>query len=90
MVELFNQDFDSKEGIMPKECCKQTWGKIMEDEPVFILRGQDVLAPLILEDWIHFALRWGVNKEKLERAKQHLIDMQKWQEANPGKCKLPD
>ncbi len=75
---------------MPKECCKKTWEKIPEDEPVFILRGKDLLSGIVVEEWIRLAERWKVNDDKLRRAKEHLRDIKEFQSENPDRCKVPD
>ncbi len=75
---------------MPKECCKKTWEKIPEDEPVFILRGQDLISGILVEEWIQLAERWKVNKDKIDRAKEHLQDIRIFQLENPRRCKTPD
>lgn len=75
---------------MPKQCCVETWGKIPADEPVFVLRGKDLLAPRIVAEWIQAAMRNGVNANKVQRAREHLEDMHHFQEKHPGRCKIPD
>jgi len=62
--------------------------KVAEDEPVFVLRANDRLAPLVVMDWIAKAEMMGVPKEKIEGANDLLIKMWEWQGANGSK--LPD
>jgi hypothetical protein len=75
---------------MPSQCCKDTWEKIPDDEPVFILRAKDELAPYVLGEWITNALEHGVNADKVEGAERHLEEFQAFQKANPDRVKLPD
>lgn len=75
---------------MPRQCCKDTWEKIPDDEPVFIIRGQDLLAQSAIAKWIEEAERLGVNEEKVARARRHLLDVIGFQSKHPVRCKLPD
>lgn len=63
-------------------------GKIPEDEPVFLLRGQDLLAPQIVQEWIALAIRNHVDKTLIESAIDLCQRMVTWQ--NEHKAKLPD
>lgn len=76
---------------MPSECCKTTWNRIPDDEPVFILRGKDLLAPLRVKAWIAEAVKSGVvPAEKIEGAKAHYEAMLEFQKENKVRCKMPD
>jgi len=62
--------------------------EIKEDEPIFILRTQDVLAPLIVLEWskrLHIA---GGSPEKIHGALECYSAMINWQKHNS--CKIPD
>jgi hypothetical protein len=62
--------------------------KIPEDEPVFILRGQDKLAPALLLEWAK-QLRLNGGDPKMARiAEDHAQDMIKWQKERGSK--IPD
>jgi hypothetical protein len=63
-------------------------GLIPADEPVFLLRGQDRAAPIVLEIWTAIVDAWGGDWEITERAKAHAHDMRVWQHKH-GK-KIPD
>jgi hypothetical protein len=69
---------------------------IPADEPVFLLRGQDIFAPALILDWAKQLRLAGGDPEharKVEDWAQKMID---WQKANPdkmlakGRLKLPD
>ena len=75
---------------MASGCCKTTWEKIPEDEPVFILRGQDLLILDRVADWIADAVQQGVNSEKVQRAREHFNAIRMFQLEHPERCKLPD
>lgn len=77
---------------MPSQCCKDTWNKIPDDEPVFILRGQDLLALEAVGRWVFDAGRHasGVPKEKVVAAQEHYNVMKHWQHDHPERCKIPD
>ena len=63
-------------------------GKIAEDEPVFLLRAKDVLAPGILMKWATELVLRGGDKKMAKMVTDHAILMIDWQEKNG--CKLPD
>lgn len=50
----------------------------MSDEPIFILRAQDIYAPGTIQAWIAVARDGGVPQEKLEEARQLMEQMKKW------------
>lgn len=55
------------------------------DEPVFILRGQDILAPGAVFAWAHSAERHGVGLKKLAGAWEAAGKMLVWH-----KRRIPD
>jgi hypothetical protein len=54
-----------------------------EGEPVFVLRGQDILAADVVEHWADLAAIAGVNRDKIEGARQIAAEMR----AYPGRRK---
>lgn len=75
---------------MPAECCKETWNKIPDDEPVFILMGRDLTAAAAIADWIVRAEKQGVNPDKLRRSREHLTAFNRFKAEHPDRCKMPD
>lgn len=75
---------------MPKDCCKEMWNKIPDDEPVFIIRGKDRLASRTVRYWIEEARNFGVKAEKLARAEEHLMDILNFKKEHPERMKIPD
>lgn len=75
---------------MPKQCCKDFFASIPDDEPVFTLAARDLTAPTIIQNWIEDARAAGTNEDKLERAEQHLCDFEQFQKEHPDRCKIPD
>lgn len=63
-------------------------GLIPKDEPVFLLRGQDILAPELLRQWAVNLLLKGGSGIMAEIVIKHAKLMEDWQKQ--GKCKLPD
>jgi hypothetical protein len=61
---------------------------IPDDEPVFLLRGQDVLAPELLRQWAIGLLSRGGSGIMAEIVMRHASAMEKWQVEH--KKKLPD
>lgn len=62
--------------------------KIPEDEPVFLLRAQDKLAPGIVEAWAENLLDCGGDQVLANMAFKHAQLMREWQREHG--CKLPD
>ena len=56
-----------------------------QDEPVFVLRGQDELAEAVAQHWCVVAVARQVNMEKVSSAFSVVAEMGKW---NPKK--MPD
>lgn len=68
----------------------ETLKKVGDDEPIFVLRGNDSLAPAIIASWVWEALEAGVSHEKVAEV-EHLIDvMEAYQKAHPDRVKIPD
>jgi len=63
-------------------------GLIPEEEPVFLLRGQDVLAPALLEKWADNLLLNGGNPKMAKLVYDHAKSMIQWQQTI--KAKIPD
>ena len=61
---------------------------IPDNEPVFLLRGQDVLAPELLRQWAVKLLLRGGSGIMAEMVINHAKEMEEWQENH--KRKLPD
>jgi hypothetical protein len=59
--------------------------KAGDDEPIFVLRAQDKLAPEIVHLWVNVAKIVGVNPTKIAEAEQIALAMARW-----PKRKLPD
>ncbi len=70
-----------KEGVTSLE-------KVREDEPVFVLRAQDKLAPEIVREWAYRAHVSGAPIEKVREARRIADEMEEWQVAN--RRKVPD
>lgn len=69
-------------------CC---FGDVPEDEPVFLIRGKDLLAADVVSDWITRAEMEGlVPADKINRAKEHLQVIIEFQREHPDRCKFPD
>lgn len=61
---------------------------IPEDEPVFLIRAQDKLAPDIVEVWATGAEEEGAAPNIVEAARGHAEAMREWQEEHGSK--IPD
>lgn len=66
-------------------------GKIGKDEPVFLLRAQDVSAPATLRFWAKENLRSGGDPALSDLAEDHADLMESWQKTHCAKpADLPD
>lgn len=62
--------------------------KIPEDEPVFLIRGQDIVGPMVVQVWARLAKNAGATPDIIEAAQRQSQAMQEWQEAHGSK--IPD
>jgi len=62
--------------------------RIPEDEPVFLIRGQDKLAPSVIRSWALEAREFGVDSDMVHTAEQWALEVEKWQETHL--TKFPD
>lgn len=60
-------------------------GKMKEDEPLFVLRAQDILAADLVLAWAVRARKLDVKESKLHEAETMSAEMRKW----PGRG-IPD
>lgn len=67
-----------------------TSNRIPEDEPVFLLRGKDVLAPKTVETWADLAEQMGASEHIIATARQQAKDMRKYQKENHTLVQVPD
>jgi len=63
-------------------------GKIPADEPVFLLRGQDVLAPETLRTWANMLRFRYKDDEMANMVEKHAHDMVAWQKEHGAS--IPD
>ncbi len=61
---------------------------IPEDEPVFLLRANDLCTPDVVMFWAKRAKEIGASEEIVQMAKDHAIAMLTWGEENGRK--IPD
>lgn len=58
------------------------------DEPIFVLRSTDRLAPFLVEEWATNAEDQGADPAKVAEAKHLALRMRNWQTLHGSK--LPD
>jgi len=61
---------------------------IPEDEPVFLIRAQDKVAPDTVDQWAEWAEEGGAKENIVKHAREHAEAMRKWQETHGSK--VPD
>lgn len=52
--------------------------KAADDEPIFVLRAQDRLAPKIVRAWAATARLHGISDDKYKKAMQTAFEMEQW------------
>ena len=61
-------------------------GKAKEDEPIFVLRANDPVAPATIRAWMSLRAIEGLDKpheaERIAQADQVARDMEKWRRDN--------
>lgn len=62
--------------------------KAADDEPLFVLRAHDKLAPNTVRVWAMMARAQGTPSEKVREAMDLADDMEDWSTVNG--CKVPD
>lgn len=72
----YNERFQDAHGIVPG------------NEPVFLLRGQDLAAPVAVEAWANEAERLGTDPETVARVRRWADEMREYQAEGPSK--VPD
>jgi hypothetical protein len=65
-------------------------GSIPEDEPVFVLRSQDKLAPRLLEYYEMMCKAQGATETQVEAVVRAGEGMRAWQVEHHDRVKLPD
>ena len=73
---------------LPQRCGHT--GRAAVDEPVFILRAQDILAPRVVVRWAHLAEQANVPLDKVHGALKRAKEMADWQAQHPDRVKMPD
>lgn len=73
-----------------KELVDGCFSRVDLDEPVFVLRAQDKLAPAMVRIWAELADLSGVAPAKTDEAKSLSYEMEEWQAENPRHVKIPD
>jgi hypothetical protein len=63
-------------------------GLIPADEPVFLIRGKDMVGPSAVESWAYFAESSGASEHIVAAARAQAERMRAWQQKNG--LKLPD
>ena len=68
---------------MGKRLADGTWQdscleKVQPEEPIFVLRGQDMLAPKLVEEWALEARKHGLKMDKFIEAMTTADAMRAW------------
>ena len=64
---------------------KMMIAKMPAAEPAFCLRGQDVFAAMLVDQWADLAASAGVHPHKIQQARQRANQMRNWKTK-----KIPD
>lgn len=68
----------SEETTNPNSCLNQA----EDDEPVFVLRAHDPLAPVIVSKWIKKAWEHDLHDDRLDEAREWMKRAVEWQTAH--------
>lgn len=79
---------DQKYGTVTVE--KEPGNSLGDDEPVFILRGRDVVSVATVRVYAQKCAQHGSPKEHVLSVNEAADAMVVWQKANPDLVKLPD
>jgi hypothetical protein len=60
------------------------------DEPVFVLRARDILAPKVVVRWAHLAEQANLPLNKVQAALKLAKEMADWQAKYPDRVGAPD
>jgi hypothetical protein len=63
---------------------------IPDDEPVFVIRAADMLAPGAVRAYMNLARDQGLLPEYVDSIRQAYEVMAAWQVAHPDRVKVPD
>lgn len=64
---------------------------IPEDEPCLVIRGQDLMAPFVLQHYIdNYSEFEEADEEVIANLREHLAVLLEWQMNNAGSVKLAD
>ena len=61
-----------------------------DDEPVFLIRGQDAAAPSAISGYAAEAKAEGASDKHVERALARAREIRQWQDEHPARVKVPD
>jgi hypothetical protein len=88
---VFNITISTKAQVLEALCSGgSSLDRAAPDEPVFILRAQDTLAPRVVVRWAHLAEQAGTGQAKVRAALEVAKQMADWQANNPHRVKVPD
>jgi hypothetical protein len=74
-------------GLDDKSSCL---GRCTNDEPIFVLRAQDMTMPTIVRVWLAIALLHDLPVAKQDEVNRFLIAAEAWQRTNHFAVKYPD
>lgn len=74
---------------LKEELSNGVLSRLDPEEPIFVLRARDALAPKAVEAWIKLAWEF-IDKSKRKEATDLLAKMNAWQREHPERVKFPD
>lgn len=87
--------YDDKYGVITAERGNIVHGRSgvplnESDEPVFIIRAQDVIGPAAVLEYAKLAELIGATHEHVDAVREVVKNMQYWRRMNPNLVKVPD
>ena len=65
-------------------------GRAADDEPIFVLRGNDLTAPVVVRLWAWLCRLHSPHSAKTSGAVATAFAMEEWQAKHPDRAKYPD
>jgi hypothetical protein len=81
--------WEAEERVMGLKRNDGCLAKVADDEPIFVLRAQDRLAPGLIRRWADLAETYGCPAGKVKEARELALQMEEWAQVQ-GRGKFPD
>jgi hypothetical protein len=91
--KIYFGTFDRSEVVKDLESIRSELHELLaglpEDEPIFVLRGQDCVAPRAVGAWTCFAQEAGADGPTVGSGIHTEDEMRRWQDKYPSRVRVP-